>query len=704
MHRWIPALVLAASAALAASCGTQLAELDFSEHNLVVITIDTLRADRLGAYGHAAAQTPHLDALARGGVRFESCYSPVPLTLPAHATMFTGKYPFAVGVRVNGLHYLSDGEDTLAELFQGHGFRTFAAVGAYVMIAKFGLGQGFDDYDDSLGTRALLDEFESEIPANRVYRKFSTWLRGRRSQKFFAWVHFYDPHLPYAPPREVGIRLPDDPYDGEIAFVDRYVGKIVDDLRSRGLLDKTLIVVTSDHGEAFLEHGEEGHGLLAYEETIRVPLIFFSPAQLRAGITVEPRVRLVDLMPTLAELFGLAPPAGMQGRSFADLLRGMDEAESRTVYFESMAGSELKNWAPLVGVIVDEHKYVAVPEPELYDLSRDPGEKENLHAQRARVAGRLDEKLEEILRSAGADPTPTRRELSPEDARHLSALGYLSSSARSSNRMLDPKHGIGIDMTLRAVRTVMNEGDLERAGRALEELIAANPELEMPDFYELRHDLAAARNDEETAVAVLEEGVARFPELGPLKFKLASYLFKLRRYAQAEGLCRELLAKDPRRTEALNLLGLVAARRGDVTRAVAWFEQALTIEPRSIPLQTQIADTLAMGGEAARALEIYDGLADRGIFDADADHLFKAAMLNSRFGSPQRAEELFRRGLELEPAGIHHIGFALVLSRIGKIAEAIRHFEIALGEYRDQLTPAQTRLAVAALVELRGAG
>jgi len=703
MQRWIPVLVLAASAAMAASCSTPPPELDFSEHNLVVITIDTLRADRLGAYGHAAAQTPRLDALAREGVRFDVCYSPVPLTLPAHAAMFTGKYPFVLGVRVNGLHYLNEAENTLAELFKRRGFTTFAAVGAYVMVSKFGLGQGFDDYDDSLGTSALFAEFESEIPADRVYRKFSGWLRRHGAQKFFAWVHFYDPHLPYEPPPEFRERFPDHPYDGEIAFVDRYVGKIVDELRQRGLLEKTLVVVTSDHGEAFLEHGEEGHGLLAYEETIRVPLIFFSPVQLAAGITVEPRVRLVDLMPTLAELFGLEPPAGMQGRSFADLLRGAGEAEPRTVYFESMAGPELKNWAPLVGVIVGEHKYIAVPEPELYDLRRDPGERENLHATRRRIAGRLDEELKEILSSADADPARTRRELSPEDVRHLSALGYLSSAARSE-RMLDPKRGIAIDMTLRAVRTVMNEGDLERASRGLEELIAANPELGMPDFYELRHDLAAARKEEATAIAVLEEGIARFPELSPLKFKLASYLFGLRRDAEAERLCRELLAKDPRRTEALNLLGLAAARRGEHTRAVAYFEQALAVEPRSIPLQTQLADTLALGGEVARALGIYNRLIERGIFDADADHLYKAAMLNSRSGRPQRAEELFRRGLELEPAGIHHIGFALVLSRNGKIAEAIRHLEIALEKYREQLTPAQTRLAVAALEQLRGAG
>lgn len=236
---------------------------DLTGFNLLLLTIDTLRADRVGAYGDAQAKTPRLDELARRGVRFENSYSPVPLTLPAHGTLFIGRYPFAHGARTNGNYLIRDEEVTLAERLREAGFHTRAQVATFILSGKFGLAQGFDVYDDALGSADLIRGFSSEITADVVTDRFVDWLGSGDNSRFFSWLHFYDPHQPWSPPPTFDQRFADDPYRGEVAFVDQQVGRILDALEERGVAEKTLVVITSDHGEGFGEHGEVGHGILA---------------------------------------------------------------------------------------------------------------------------------------------------------------------------------------------------------------------------------------------------------------------------------------------------------------------------------------------------------------------------------------------------------------------------------------------------------
>ena len=571
-------------AILTLSCGRPEPRPDFADHNLLLITIDTLRADRLGSYGHQRAQTPHLDRLANEGVRFESCYTPVPLTLPAHSTLFTGRYPFATQVRKNGLHFLDESETTLAELFQDAGVTTSATLGAYVLTSKFGLDQGFDVYEDSLRMSDLF-RFFSSIRADEVYERFSRWLHAHANDRFFSWVHFYDPHLPYEPPEPYSERFRDQPYDGEIAFVDSQIGRILEDLEALELLDNTLIVVTSDHGEAFREHVEEGHGLLCYEQTLRVPLIFFAPGRLPAGQVLTRRVSLVDLMPTLVELFGLEPPGDLQGRSLVGLLLGQeDDPRAPGIYFESLAGVEEKGWAPRVGLIAEDHKLIKVPEPELYDLAEDPGETANLFDQRTDLARRLNSQLAEMLLRVEGDSEPAERELSEEDRQHLRALGYLGTGSASAEGLIEPKIGIQVDMTVRAIRAELDRGVIDAAERELEGVIAAHPEIDTSDFYELRYRIEEARNNEAAAIAALEEGMQRFPESN-LMFTLAYYHRQLGNLDEAERLCRTVLERRPKFSQALNLLGLIAEDRGDLTQALGYFEQAKEPLERSLRIR-----------------------------------------------------------------------------------------------------------------------
>lgn len=691
-RRGVRAVVVGLPLLALAACREPPAVPDLSGHNLLLVTVDTLRADRLGAYGSERGQTPNLDALARGGLRFATAYTSVPLTLPSHATLFTGKQPFALGLRINGVGRLAKDEVTLAERFRDAGYTTGAVVAAYVVIAKFGLDQGFAHYDDALGPGDVF-RFYSEIPAEEVRRRFSRWLDGLGEGRFFAWVHFYDPHQPYAPPAAWAERFPGDPYGGEIAYVDAQLGELLADLGRRGLLARTLVVVTSDHGEGFGEHAEEGHGLLCYEETLRVPLLFSAPGRLPAAVVRGP-ARLVDLGPTLLELFRLETPAGVQGRSLASRLLGDEEGKAPPVYFETLAGAEGKNWAPLQGVIDGGFKLVAAPEPELYDLRRDPGETRNLAGADRSRRHRLDELLRSILLSAAA-PDTAREEATAEDRRHLRALGYLGTGAPASLPRLDPKRGIRLEQAVRVARTYLHRGETARAGAALEALIAANRDVDLPDFYELRHELAAAAGDEETAIAELERGIARFPDLEGPRLRLATYLYEIGRLDAAEERARALVEDKPELAQATTLRGLVAERRGDLAAAAVHFSEALRQEPGSVPLRLRLADLRARSGDAEGAAEVYGAVVGAGLADRDAAVLFRAAALFAHLGRLARAEQLFRQGLALEAGGVHHLALALVLARQGRTAEAVPHLDAALAAAREPLSPEQRALALA---------
>jgi arylsulfatase A-like enzyme len=300
--------------------------------NVLIITLDTTRADVLGCYGNQQVKTPHLDRLGRQGIRFENCYSPVPLTLPSHCTIFTGKYPIGHGVRNNGTFYLNDNHHTLTEIYQKKGYHTYAVISAFVLLSKFGLKQGFDVYDDSLDSYKIVNTFNSEITADAIYEKFSTWFTENWQQKFFAWIHFYDPHSPYQPPQQFfkkeDIRNKEALYRGEVSFMDVYIGKIMEDLEKKDILDKTLVVVVGDHGEAFGEHREyAGHSVFCYQENIRVPFFLFNPSIFKEPAVVRDRVSIADIMPTLLELSGLETDEGIQGKSLVSLLKeGHDPA------------------------------------------------------------------------------------------------------------------------------------------------------------------------------------------------------------------------------------------------------------------------------------------------------------------------------------------------------------------------------------------
>src|SRR5262249_10006680 len=391
--------------------------------NVLLITLDTTRADRLGCYGYSAALTPALDRLAAEGVLFEQACTPAPLTLPAHASLMTGLYPREHGLITNGRGRLDENVSTLAESFRHGGYDTAAFVGSFVLHSKFGLDRGFMAYDDDMThTDPTEHGMHRQRDGRRVVDSALAWLEQRRKKPFFGWVHLYDPHVPYqAHADEFGDRFQQRPYDGEIAYVDRLVQRLVDHLRQNRLWERTLIVVVGDHGESLGEHDEQEHGLTLYNSVLQVPWIWAGRGVTAAGRRVPQPVSLVDLRPTLLDAAGLRDPAPTSGRSLRAALTG-GEIAAGECYSATDEPLLAQGWSPLRSLTTSRWKYIRTPEVELYDLASDPQETRNLAADQAEQVQDLDDRLvsrEQALVTRQAAAVA----LSPKERQALESLG-----------------------------------------------------------------------------------------------------------------------------------------------------------------------------------------------------------------------------------------------------------------------------------------
>jgi len=413
--------------------------------NVVLFTLDTLRADRVHCYGYEGVATPVLDALAAEGVRVADAVSVVPMTLPAHASIMTGDYPPRHGVRDNGTYRLTAHRETLATRLKAKGYSTAAFIAAFVLDRRYGLDRGFDVYDDAITPEQGAPGGEPLNPQRRgnvVVDSAARWLdahgQAASDRPFFMWIHLFDPHTPYAPPEPFKTRYAQNPYDGEVAFLDQQIGRFVDRLRERGLLDKTVIAIVGDHGEGLGDHGESTHSLLIYESTLSVPMIFHSPAIIRGGQVVDGRVAAtIDVAPTLLDLLGL-DAGGHDGESLLERTKDPD----RAVYAETLAPKLNHGWSPLYALRRGHDKYIDAPTPEYYDLSADPGELHNLWAGDPGEMEVLAERLAELMESFDRIKHADGAEVKPDrDAiEKLAALGYVGGAVvEEGETLLDPK-------------------------------------------------------------------------------------------------------------------------------------------------------------------------------------------------------------------------------------------------------------------------
>jgi arylsulfatase A-like enzyme len=525
---------------------------------VLLVTVDTLRADRLGCYGDAAARTPALDALARQGVLFESAFTHVPITLPAHATLFTGLLPPAHGVRGNGTFALGPGPPTLAEVLRSRGRRTAAFVGGFPLARRFGLDRGFDHYDDAMGKAPGMHYEFAERRGEDVAAAARAWMAAQPGP-VFVWVHLFDPHAPYDPPP--AHRGP-DPYRGEVAAVDDAVRALLEAWDRRS--EPSLVALTADHGEAFGEHGEESHSLFVYDTTLRVPLLVRAPG-LSAGRRVPVPVGLADLGATLLDLAGGA--GGLPGLSWRPLLLQGQALADRPLYAETLAPRLEFGWSDLRAVRDGRFKYVRAPRPELYDVEADPGETRDLTAFRPEVAARLDAALSRLLAASGEQET--RRAPDPEAAERLRALGYTQGpEGRGSGA--DPKDKVAVARRIaEAAGPFPDAAAAARAYREIARLDPANPLVNM----RLADALLRAGAARES-ILFFEKVVAAGPRSADPYVGLATALAEGGRLEEARAALEQALTVEPYHGQAHYNLGEIARARGDLPAARRAYEAA----------------------------------------------------------------------------------------------------------------------------------
>ena len=671
---------------------------------VIVISIDTLRADHLPAFGYRQVETPAIDALARDSIRFDNAYCQAPLTLPSHAVIFTGLLPYQNGVRDNVGFRLSEKIPTLARVFQATGYATGAAVSSLALRADRGLAAGFDFYDDRFAV-----ESPDERPAPETVEKLTKWMETVSDRPVLAFLHLYEPHAPYAPPEPYRTRYAACPYDGEIAAADAAVGRFVQFLKTRGLYDRAVVVFLSDHGEGLGDHGEAEHGVFLYREAIRVPLLVRLPRQASAGQVVSRPVGLVDLFPTLAKLAGVSAPPGLPGRDLLAAPAG--DPGARRLYSETLYPRLALGWSDLASLTDGRYQYIEAPRPELYDLASDPQERHDLAAGEPQALRSLRAELSKLRRPDAV------AQASAEEIQKLGSLGYISvSRGVAASPLPDPKDKVAalakykslFDLfyarrdreAVKAAEEILAEdpgiasvwrilaksrerlGDPGGAARDLEKGLAlckTAPAEELEQTYE---QLAAAfekAGDRAGAERALKGAIARGLATDAMKIELARLLSDAGRASEALALLpadaagddaatldvrgvvlaeagrasearqafERALGMEPHNASALQHLGMLCLREKDPAAAKGWFEKALAVEPGRPSALTGLGLAQAALGDERAAYDCWSRAiaADSRQYDA----LYNHAILAGRLGRPKEARRELERFVSTAP-------------------------------------------------------
>ena len=619
--------------------------------NILLITLDTMRADRIGAYGYKLAETPNLDRLAREGVRFADATSQAPLTAPAHAALMTGQYPGRLGIKNNGSTPIPDGTVTLAERLTAAGYRTGAFIGAFVLDRAYGFGQGFEVFDAAFEDFRQAIKGQVQRPAAQVVDPALAWIKGIPSgSPFFAWVHLYDAHTPYAAPAPYGAKFKDRPYDGEVAYVDAQVGRLLDALSASGAADRTIVVVIGDHGEALGDHGEEDHGIFLYEAVMRIPWIVTVPSWLTrqaAGQIVREQVRSIDLMPTLVDLAGLSGGEGLDGASLADVIRGGARRDAPPSYSESWYPQLHFGWSRLRALRVGEWKYIDAPRPELYDLRTDPAERKNVIGTRGSVAARMASELDAIEKSFGPAATAAAPQPDPETIARLRSLGYigLAAPASSSGRGPDPKDKI---LDMKTFRTLLTgAGDDLRLGREDDAIARLRRALALNERAYDAHVLLGSAWQQK---GNFENAIGEFDAAALLNpVGAAPHLLAANAFLEA-GRLESAMARVNRAAELEPASGEVASMRGRIYERSGRGAEALADYQRAVALNG--ADMAARGRLAGLAMNM-------GQHDVAEPHL--EILLKMKY-QPSRT----------------HFALGEIAQASGRLDEAARHYQASL--------------------------
>jgi arylsulfatase A-like enzyme/Flp pilus assembly protein TadD len=617
---------------------------------VVLISVDTLRSDRLPAYRYDGVETPAIDRLRRDGILFERAYTHIPLTLPAHVSLLTGLLPPTHGVRDN-LGYTVDAaaKSLLQQTLKESGYATGAGVSAYVLRRSTGLGTGFDFFDDDIelssrtggpGIQAI------QRPGAETLNAVRPWLRSVADRPFFLFFHIFEPHSPHEPPAEYAARYP-SPYDGEVAAADEVVGDLLEELRSLDVYEKTFIVFLSDHGEGLGDHGEAEHGLFLYRSTLQVPLIIKLPQGERAGETVEYPVQLIDVYPTLVSALELPLIEQLEGTPL--LAQTRPDPQDNPIYAETFFPRLHFGWSDLAALIVERHHFIDAPRPELYDLLQDPDEMDNLVGSQPALETEFRTALRAYDRKL-VSPAPT----DPETRRRLEALGYVGGASTSDGDVLpDPKTRVDSLADIRRAYDLYADGDLESAVPAFRKILEENPKIETAWEYLVMAQLGLGRPNE--AVATCKAAVEEIPESRRLALRTAMLLEHLGHLDEAFVYANIAIPFDP--PAAHLLLAQIAFKKGDLEGAEIEAREALSGGDRRPGPRLMLADIFIARGEPHEAIDLLTRALDEGVAEDSVNA--KLAITYLWIGDFDRAEKVLR-GFE----GTDDLGLLLAFGKL----------------------------------------
>jgi arylsulfatase A-like enzyme/Flp pilus assembly protein TadD len=615
--------------------------------NVILITVDTLRADHLGCYGYGPAQTRHFDELAGQGVMFANATSAVPLTLPSHSTIMTGVYPLAHGVRDNGGYYLDDRWQTLPETLKAGGFHTGGFVSAFVLDRRWGIAQGFEEYFDhfELSKYKMVSLDSVQRRGDETLNQALSWIDHVKHERFFAWIHFYDPHSPYDPPEPFRTEFNHPPfglYDGEIAFTDTLIGNIRDYLAREKLLDTTMIVLTADHGEGLGDHREDGHGFFIYDSTTHIPLIIRLPGQTHH--VVSDQVRTIDLYPTICDAVGVSVPAAVEGKSLLPLVEGKTLADKLSAYSESYYAKFHYGWSELKSLRTPEYKYIEAPRNEFYRLSGDSRERDNQYRAGDQRIELFADQLTKLVAQFAEAAAP--RAVDEDAMEKLHALGYIGSfvspQQTSGEKGADPKDKIDLYNRVKIAQGQSAEGKSDQAFAGIQSVIADDPQ-------------------------ILEAHLV-----------LGNLYMKEKKFPDARASFQKALNLNPDYSAAIYGMAQAYQNEGNWAAARAGFERLTQLDPRDSKAFFHLGDLALAEKKFDAALPLFKKATDLDAKQAGAHNRLGACYLELQ--DYEHAANEFRTALELN-SGIPNAHFNTAL-----IQEARGNLNEAVAEYKKELT------------------
>lgn len=652
------------------------------EFNYILITVDTLRADKIHCYGFPSIETTYMDLFASRGVKFEKCFAQTPLTLPSHASILTGTQPIFHGVRDNGGFLVPEELVTLAEVFKDKGYETAAFVAAYVLDSKWGLNQGFDYYFDNfdLSRFKKISLGSVQRPANEVIDEALSWLEEKKEEKFFTWIHLYDPHTPYEPPPPYDRLYSGRPYIGEIAFTDSQLGRLWQFLEENNLLDSSFFIFASDHGESLGEHQESAHGFFVYQEGIHVPLIFVTPFEELHGISCAQVVSLVDIMPTMLEMAEAPVPPQVQGESLLSLFFNPEISHS-FAYAETFYPRFHYGWSELKSLQNQRYKLIIAPDMELYDLEEDPDERENLASSRKKILAELRAEADKFIEKHSENALEIDyRKMDEETRQKLAALGYIGSFVSSSKlkgrKLANPKEKIDVFNQLSKAKEMGLQGKVEQAVKIIKDILTDDPDI--IDAYFILGNIYLKQGNNEEAIKYFEESLERKPDDTFAVINIANAYRRMGEYEKAETFVLDQLQMGISDSQFYFILGGIKILQKKDDEAIKYYEQCLSLNPSSSSSHNALAAIYLNKNDLLNAEKHINSVLNLNPKLSNAH--YHLAQLLEKNGELTKAAESYRKELEYSP---NHFKASFNLSRLyrifGQEEEELKYLEKTIG-------------------------